>query len=103
MVDCSHANSEKDHNRQPIAFRDVVRQRRAGNDLIVGLMAESHLFGGRQDLGDDPSQLRYGVSITDACMDWEETAAMLNEAHEALDCRARGLTLAMERPRARPL
>ncbi len=84
MVDCSHANSEKDHNRQPIAFRDVVRQRRAGNDLIVGLMAESHLFGGRQDLGDDPSQLRYGVSITDACMDWEETATMLTEAHQAL-------------------
>ena len=84
MVDCSHANSEKDHNRQPVAFRDVVRQRRAGNDLIVGLMAESHLFGGRQDLGDDPSQLRYGVSITDACMDWEETAAMLSAAHEAL-------------------
>ncbi|MDE2837207.1 MAG: 3-deoxy-7-phosphoheptulonate synthase [Chloroflexota bacterium] len=84
MVDCSHANSEKDHNRQPIAFRDVVRQRREGNDLIVGLMAESHLFGGRQDLGDDPSQLLYGVSITDACMDWEETAGMLTEAHEAL-------------------
>ena len=84
MVDCSHANSEKDHNRQSIAFRDVVRQRRAGNDLIVGLMAESHLFGGRQDLGDDPSHLQYGVSITDACMDWEETAAMLIEAHEAL-------------------
>ena len=84
MVDCSHANSEKDHNRQSIAFRDVVRQRRAGNDLIVGLMAESHLFGGRQDLGDDPSHLQYGVSITDACMDWEETAAMLTEAHETL-------------------
>ena len=84
MVDCSHANSEKDHNRQPIAFRDVVRQRRNGNGLIVGLMAESHLFGGRQDLGDDPSQLLYGVSITDACIGWEETVVMLNEAHEAL-------------------
>ncbi|MCY4582608.1 MAG: 3-deoxy-7-phosphoheptulonate synthase [Chloroflexi bacterium] len=84
MVDCSHSNSEKDHNRHTIAFRDEVRQRRAGKELIVGLMAESHLFGGRQDLGDDPSQLQYGVSITDACMDWEETAAMLTEAHRAL-------------------
>ena len=84
MVDCSHANSEKDHNRQPIAFRDVVQQRRAGNEQIVGLMVESHLFGGRQDLGDDPSQLRYGVSVTDACISWEETASLLAEAHETL-------------------
>ena len=84
MVDCSHANSEKDHNRQPIAFRDVVRQRRSGNDLIVGMMVESHLFGGRQNLGEDPSQLQYGVSITDACMSWDETNTLLLEMHEAL-------------------
>ena len=84
MVDCSHANSEKDHNRQPIAFGDVIAQRRAGNEHLVGLMVESHLFGGRQDLGDDPSQLQYGISITDACMGWEETATLLTEAHETL-------------------
>ncbi len=84
MVDCSHANSEKDHNRQTIAFRDVVAQRRAGNDLLVGLMVESHLFPGRQNLGDDPSQLEYGVSITDACISWDETNALISEAHERL-------------------
>ena len=86
MVDCSHANSEKDHNRQPIAFRDVVRQREEGNALIVGLMVESHLFGGRQDLS-DPSELRYGVSITDACMSWDETADLLSDVYESLALR----------------
>lgn len=84
MVDCSHANSEKDHNRQQIAFRDVIAQRRLGNEQLVGLMIESHLSGGRQDLGDDPSQLEYGISITDACIGWEDTSTLLSEAHEAL-------------------
>ena len=84
MVDCSHANSEKDYRRQAIAFRDVVGQRVGGNDNIVGLMVESNLFDGRQDLGDDPSKLRYGVSVTDACISWDETDALLTEAHEAL-------------------
>ncbi len=84
MVDCSHANSEKDHARQTIAFRDVVEQRRAGNDHIVGIMVESHLNPGRQDLGDDPAGLMYGVSITDACIGWDETDALLTEAAERL-------------------
>ncbi len=84
MVDCSHANSEKDHTRQTIAFRDVVEQRRAGNDQLVGLMVESHLNPGRQELGDDPAHLDYGVSITDACIGWDETEAILAEASERL-------------------
>ncbi len=84
MVDCSHANSEKDHSRQTIAFRDVVEQRRAGNEGLVGLMVESHLNSGRQELGDAPERLRYGVSITDACMGWDETEAILLEACERL-------------------
>ncbi len=81
MVDCSHANSEKDHTRQAVAFRDVVAQRQAGSDGIVGLMLESHLFAGNQPLNGE--ELRYGVSITDACIDWSETEALLNEAAEA--------------------
>ena len=84
MVDCSHANSEKDHRRQAIAFRDVIAQRVRGNSNIVGLMVESNLFDGRQDLGDNPSKLRYGVSITDACIGWEETNTLLTEARDAL-------------------
>ncbi|MCH7481827.1 MAG: 3-deoxy-7-phosphoheptulonate synthase [Chloroflexi bacterium] len=84
MVDCSHANSEKDYRRQAIAFRDVIGQRVEGDRNIVGLMVESNLADGRQDLGDDPSKLRYGVSVTDACIGWDETDALLTEAHQAL-------------------
>ena len=84
MVDCSHANSEKDHRRQAIAFRDVIAQRLRGNGNIVGLMVESNLSEGRQELNDDPSKLRYGVSITDACIGWEETDTLLIEARDAL-------------------
>ena len=84
MVDCSHANSEKDYTRQGIAFRDVIEQRIAGNDDVVGLMVESNLLPGNQPLGDDPSKLVYGVSITDACIGWEETETLLTDAHSRL-------------------
>src|SRR5262245_3813018 len=60
LVDASHANSNKDHNLQPVAFRDVIAQRERGNKGIVGLMLESHLFPGNQKLGADPSTLQYG-------------------------------------------
>ncbi len=80
LVDCSHANSSKDHRRQSIAFRDVLAQRAGGNTGVIGLMVESHLFEGKQSLGDDPSELRYGVSITDACIGWDETVELLREA-----------------------
>ena len=83
IVDCSHANSGKDHRRQPVVFRDVMGQR-AGNKGIVGVMLESHLHEGSQTLGDDPSALEYGVSITDACVDWPETERLVREAYEAL-------------------
>jgi 3-deoxy-7-phosphoheptulonate synthase len=69
---------------QPVAFRDVVAQRSAGNEGIVGLMLESHLFPGSQKLGADPSTLQYGVSITDACIGWEDTETLLLEAAERL-------------------
>lgn len=81
MVDCSHANSAKDHTRQSLAFRDVVAQRKDGSDGIVGLMLESHLFAGKQPI--DGGELRYGVSVTDACIDWNETEVLLQEAAEA--------------------
>ena len=82
LVDCSHGNSDKDYTRQSIAFRDVVQQRLEGNPHIQGCMLESHLLPGNQKLGADPSQLRYGVSITDACIGWEETEQLLVEAYE---------------------
>lgn len=79
MVDCSHANSGKDHERQPLVARSVAEQIAAGNDSLIGLMIESHLRAGNQALGDDPLSLRYGVSITDACIDWETTESLLRD------------------------
>lgn len=79
MVDCSHANSGKDPKRQPEVWKSVKEQRAAGASGIIGAMLESHLHSGAQPLGADPSKLQYGVSITDACMDWPTTAALLRE------------------------
>jgi 3-deoxy-7-phosphoheptulonate synthase len=83
VIDCSHANSNKDHNRQPIVFRDAIQQRTDGNKGVIGLMLESHLNEGNQSLG-DPADLKYGVSITDACINWETTEELLHEAHANL-------------------
>ena len=80
MIDCSHANSGKDPARQPEVWKSILDQRAAGRSDIVGAMLESHLEFGAQSLGDDPSKLRYGVSITDACLDWEATADLLRKS-----------------------
>ena len=78
MVDCSHANSNKDHARQGIVARSVASQIANGNRSIIGLMLESNLHAGNQTLG-TPDVMDYGVSITDACIGWEETASLLME------------------------
>jgi 3-deoxy-7-phosphoheptulonate synthase len=72
LIDCSHGNCGKDHRRQKIVFESVIEQA-AENKAIAGLMLESHLLPGKQPLGDDPSLLSYGVSITDPCLGWDET------------------------------
>lgn len=84
VVDCSHANSFKDPAMQPLVMRDCVHQILEGNQSIVGLMIESNLGWGNQSLPADRSQLQYGVSITDACVDWTTTEQMLREAHAKL-------------------
>jgi len=84
VVDCSHANSNKDHNLQPLVARDCVDQIVSGNRSILGLMLESHLHAGNQKIGDDLSQLEYGVSVTDACIDWATTEDLLRQANEYL-------------------
>jgi len=86
MVDCSHANSEKDHNRQLNVCRDVAGQIRSGNNDIMGVMLESHLVAGRQNV-DDKDNLIYGQSITDACIAWDETEVLLRELAEAVRAR----------------
>jgi 3-deoxy-7-phosphoheptulonate synthase len=79
MIDCSHGNSSKDPARQTAVARDIARQRHAGSRAIIGLMLESHLHAGNQALVDGPGALRYGVSITDACIDWATTEALLKD------------------------
>lgn len=82
MVDCSHANARKDHRRQSEVLLDVLAQRQAGESALCGLMIESHLHEGKQPL--KPGQLRYGVSVTDACIGWESTEHLLVSAAERL-------------------
>ncbi|WP_447590427.1 3-deoxy-7-phosphoheptulonate synthase [Aquipseudomonas campi] len=84
MVDCSHANSSKNPLRQPDVLRSVLDQRLAGDAALRAVMIESHLFDGAQSLG---GELRYGVSITDACLGWVGTEQMLLEAAERLRSR----------------
>jgi 3-deoxy-7-phosphoheptulonate synthase len=84
MVDCSHANSDKDYTRQRQVWQSCLEQRIAGNDNIIGLMLESNLFPGNQPLPPDPSQLKYGVSITDGCIGWDETEELILSAYEQL-------------------
>src|SRR5574341_1216304 len=83
MIDCSHGNSGKDPARQPLVFSDVVHQIIEGNRSIVGAMVESNLEWGNQPLA-ERSKLRYGVSITDACIDWPRTEVLLREARDKL-------------------
>ncbi|HEU0200298.1 MAG TPA: 3-deoxy-7-phosphoheptulonate synthase, partial [Burkholderiaceae bacterium] len=84
VVDCSHANSMKDAALQPLVFMDCVHQIKEGNRSIAGLMLESNLFAGNQPIPDDLSKLRYGVSVTDACIGWETTEELLRRAHAEL-------------------
>ncbi|OLU17759.1 MULTISPECIES: 3-deoxy-7-phosphoheptulonate synthase [unclassified Pseudomonas] len=84
MVDCSHANSNKDPALQPLVMDNVANQILEGNQSIVGLMVESHLGWGSQSIPKDLSQLKYGVSITDACIDWESTEKTLRGMHAKL-------------------
>ncbi len=84
MVDCSHANSNKNHKLQPSVFQEVVEQS-IDNRSIIGTMLESNLFAGNQKFPQQKETLKYGVSITDGCIDWPTTKRLLIEAHEKLE------------------
>ncbi len=87
MVDCSHANSSKKHERQLDVARDIAGQIREGSHQIFGVMVESHLQGGAQKFSpgkDDPSQLEYGKSITDACLAWDDSLEVLEVLSQAV-------------------
>jgi 3-deoxy-7-phosphoheptulonate synthase len=92
MVDCSHANSSKQHQRQIDVARDIATQVSGGTRCIFGVMVESHLNGGAQKFiagKDDPSTLEYGKSITDACIGWDDSTAVLQTLSEAVLTRRR--------------
>lgn len=84
VIDCSHANSNKNPELQPLVMADCIHQIIEGNQSIVGLMIESHLNAGNQKISSNLDELQYGVSITDGCVDWETTEKMVLEAHEKL-------------------
>lgn len=84
MIDASHANSNKDPYLQPLVLKNITEQILDGNKSIVGLMVESHLKGGRQDIPENLCDLEYGKSVTDGCIDWETTEKTLLEMHGAL-------------------
>lgn len=84
VVDCSHANSHKKPEQQPLVMQDVIHQVVAGNTAIVGLMLESNIEAGNQKIPDDLSQLKYGCSVTDACIDWQTTERIILQAADVL-------------------
>jgi len=84
MVDCSHANSSKQHLRQEEVWRSLIEQRAAGTKSIIGIMVESFLKEGNQPFPRPVSELAYGVSITDACIGWDLTERMLRNGAEKL-------------------
>lgn len=84
VVDCSHANSWKKPELQPLVMKDVIHQIREGNRSVVGLMIESNLESGSQPIPADLSQLKYGCSVTDACVGWDTTEEMIRSAHTVL-------------------
>ena len=84
MVDCSHANSLKQHAKQEDVWRSLIEQRAAGTPAIIGAMIESYLHDGNQPVPANPADIRYGISVTDACLSWETTERMLRHGHKVL-------------------
>ena len=87
MIDCSHGNSNKDYRRQPAVAEEATNQIVNGNKSIIGLMIESHINAGNQSAEQPVSEMKYGVSITDACIDWETTDSLLRKVAIALKKR----------------
>jgi 3-deoxy-7-phosphoheptulonate synthase len=84
VVDCAHANSLKDHTLAPLVMSDCVHQIQEGNQSIVGLMVESNIEAGNQSIPKNLSELKYGCSVTDSCVDWPNTEIMIRKAHNIL-------------------
>jgi 3-deoxy-7-phosphoheptulonate synthase len=87
MIDMSHANSEKDHNKQLLVSNSVCEQVSGGDSNIVGVMIESNIEAGKQSIPADLSELKYGQSVTDACIGWQDTEHVLRQLHDAVRAR----------------
>ncbi len=85
IVDCSHGNSAKNHKRQEIVWRSVIEQRLAANNSLVGMMLESYIREGKQSVSKNTKDLQYGLSVTDACIGWQQTAKILRQTYVALN------------------
>ena len=94
MVDCSHANSAKQHAKQEEVWTSIIEQRTAGNRGLIGAMIESNIHEGSQPIPKDRAELKYGVSITDACLGWEATERILRQGHELLAAAGRPVVAA---------
>ncbi|MGG4665409.1 3-deoxy-7-phosphoheptulonate synthase [Providencia vermicola] len=84
MVDCSHGNSNKDYRRQPLVVDSIIEQIVNGNESITGIMLESHINEGNQTSEQPRDAMKYGVSVTDACINWQTTETVLRHLHQAL-------------------
>ena len=82
MIDCSHGNSRKNYKNQSVVLNDILIQKLMGNDSIFGLMLESNINEGKQELRPD---LQYGISITDSCINLQETELLLTKFNQALN------------------
>jgi 3-deoxy-7-phosphoheptulonate synthase len=90
MIDCSHANSDKNHERQKKVCQDIASQLSSGSQSVFGVMIESHLKAGNQKLIQTPSHiatLEYGKSVTDACLGWDDSIVLLDELASAVQAR----------------
>lgn len=85
VIDCSHGNSNKNHRKQSEVFANIIEQIMAGDSAIVGMMLESNLDEGNQPIPDNISDLKYGISITDKCIDWAETERIILAAYDRLN------------------
>jgi 3-deoxy-7-phosphoheptulonate synthase len=83
LVDCSHGNSAKDYRRQPEVAADIARQLQRGSSAVAGVLLESHLVEGRQDIASGRTGLRYGQSVTDGCIGWDATVGVLEQLANA--------------------
>jgi 3-deoxy-7-phosphoheptulonate synthase len=94
MVDCSHANSSKQHAKQEEVWLNLISQRVEGSDPLIGVMIESHLLEGNQPIPKNLADLQYGISLTDACLGWDVTERMLRHGAERLRATRPVLTAA---------